>query len=287
MKESLLEKTGMLLLKKGYTLKQLSRTCFDLLAKSPENILLIKILEDANAITKEYAEDMLKISSYIKASPIVVAEKAGSLLRENVVYMRFNIVTLNYQTLNSSIEHKFPFLRRDQTGLTAQINSKRLRKSREEAGMSLVSLAKKLGVSSRMISKYEDGKTHITLNKAFKLYDLFGHKVFEKVNVFSTGQIVSEPKTTISHKYINLGFEAADTRKAPFDVIAKKERDIVLTEIGDKSNPQIRSLSKLIDADTLAIFKKKRPKEIPALTKKEFMEFEKASELIKFLKEFE
>jgi hypothetical protein len=43
----------------------------------------------------------------------------------------------------------------------------------------------------------------------------------------------------------------------------------------------------LLDAERLTIYKKKKPKDIPALTKKEFMEFEKASELIKFLKEFE
>ena len=51
--------------------------------------------------------------------------------------------------------------------------------------------------------------------------------------------------------------------------------------------PELDSLSKLVDADKLVIFKKKRPKKIPALTKKEFMEFEKAKELVKFLKEFE
>ena len=42
----------------------------------------------------------------------------------------------------------------------------------------------------------------------------------------------------------------------------------------------------MIDADELVIFKKKKPKNIAAVTKEEFLEFEKADELIKFLKEF-
>ena len=33
-------------------------------------------------------------------------------------------------------------------------------------------------------------------------------------------------------------------------------------------------------------YKKKKPKGVAALTKKEFMDFEKANELIKFLKEY-
>jgi len=71
------------------------------------------------------------------------------------------------------------------------------------------------------------------------------------------------------------------------DVIAKKDKSIILTEVGDRSDPHLSAFRKLIDANTLAIFRKKKPKNIPALTKKEFMDFESAEELIKFLKEFE
>ena len=62
---------------------------------------------------------------------------------------------------------------------------------------------------------------------------------------------------------------------------------MILTEVGDVHKPGLDSLSKLVDADRLTIYKKKKPKDVPALTKKEFMDFEKARELIKFLKEFE
>ena len=37
----------------------------------------------------------------------------------------------------------------------------------------------------------------------------------------------------------------------------------------------------------LFLYKKKKPKDIAAMTKEEFLEYEKAKELIKFLKEFE
>ena len=62
--------------------------------------------------------------------------------------------------------------------------------------------------------------------------------------------------------------------------------EIILTEVSDKVNPNMQPLSKLLDADNLVIFRKKKPKNIPSMTKKEFMEFEEANELVKFLKEF-
>ena len=48
MKETLLDKVNIFLLKKGFTIKNLTRTCFDILARKGSQILLIKILEDAN-----------------------------------------------------------------------------------------------------------------------------------------------------------------------------------------------------------------------------------------------
>jgi len=288
MKQTLLEKAAFFLLKKSFTIKSLTRTCFDILARKESSILLLKILEDANAISKEYTDEMKKVSSYITASPIIIAEKAGLNLENNVVYSRFGIFTLNIETFKNSIENKLPFISRSKAGLTAFVSGDKLKKKREQLGLSLNSLSKKLGVSSRMITRYESGSQEITLKKAFKLYDLFGGDVFNKINLFDSSLTPeTNVKTDITKKYTQLGFDASDVKKAPFSVIAKKEKEIILTEVGDKANPNLQPLSKMIDAHDLVIFRKKKPKNIPSMTKKEFLEFEKARELIKFLKEFE
>lgn len=287
MKQTLLEKTVFFLLKKGFTIKSLTRTCFDILARKESLILLLKILEDANAISKEYTEEMKKIASYINASPIIITEKAGSKLQNNVVYSRFGIFTLNIETFKNSIENKFPFISRSKAGLIAFVRGEKLKQKREQLGLSLNALSKKLGVSTRMVTKYESGNQEITLKKAFKLYDIFGGEVFNKINLFdSILKRETNVKTPITKKYTQLGFDASDVKKSPFKVIAKKEKEIILTEVGDKTNPNLQPLSKLIDALDLVIFKKKKPKHIPSMTKKEFLEFEKSQELIKFLKEF-
>lgn len=288
MKQSLLENISIYLLRKGFTLKSLTRTAFDILARKDSVILLIKILEDANAVSEDYVGEMKRISSYIGGSPLIVSEKAGDRLQDNIVYSRFGVYTLNFNTLKNSIENKFPFVKRDHSGIKAQVIGKRLREIREREGTSLNDIARKVGVSKRMIQKYESGESEVTVNKALRLYKIFGHSVFDKIDVFGHDkELVQEGKSDVSKKYGKLGFNSLEAHKVPFDIIARKENELILTLVGDKPRPELDSLSKLVDADKLVIFKEKRPKKIPALTKKEFMEFEKAKELVKFLKEFE
>jgi putative transcriptional regulator len=287
MKRNLIENISVFLLKKGFTIKHLTRTCFDILARNGERILLIKALEDANSISREYAEEMNKIAAYINATSLIVAEKAGKELEDNVVYNRFDLYTLNFNTFVNCVNNKFPFLKRTQAGLTASVIGKKFKKEREDLGYSLNFLSRKIGVTSRMITKYENEDSEITINKAMKIYDIFGENVFRRIDIFSRKESFEEGSVSdLSRKYVELGFEATDTNKVPFDIIAKKDKELILTEVGDKTNPEFTSLSRLLDADNLVIFKKKKPKDIPAVTKEEFMDFEKANELIKFLKGF-
>ena len=287
MKNKIIDKLAVFLLKDGFTVKTLTRTCFDLLARRDDKILLIKVLEDANAMSKEYTDAMNLVSSYIGAVSIIISEKAGNKLEDNVLYTRFDLYTLNFNTFVNSIKNKFPFVRRTQAGFTISIAGNKLKRKREEKGYSLNYLSKKVGVTSRMIDKYEKGNSEITISKAMKIYNIFGPNVFNEINIFSgKNKIQSNYKSDLSRKYIDLGFEASDTNKTPFDILAKKENELILTGIGDKTRRDFSSLSKLLDADNLVIFKKKKPKDIPAVTKEEFLEFEKANDLIKFLKEF-
>jgi len=287
MKQSIMDNVSVFLLRKGFTIRRLTRTCFDIVARRQDQILLVKVLEDANSISKEYTEAMNGIAHYIAASPVIVSEKAGDRLKDNVVYTRFGMPTVNRVTFENCVNNRLPFVRRTKAGLTASLIGDKFREFREKEGYSLPVLASKIGVSSTMMRKYEQDDVEVTLNKALRIYDVMGQDVFSHVDIFSfQGRKGSEAKSSLSVKYTELGFDASDTSKAPFDIIARKEGDIILTEVRDRVNPQLKSLSRMLDADNLVIFKKNRPKGIPALTRKEFLEFEKANDLIKFLKEF-
>ena len=284
MKKSLLETISIQLLREGYTIKNLN-SCFDIIARKNTNILLLKIVNDANSLYKESVEEMERISSYVNASPIIIAEKSGFILEDNVVYSRYGINTLNSKTMFNVLTKKFPFIKSDKGGIKIEIIGNRLKEKREQQDLSLNSLAEKLGVSARMISKYEQEISEISLKRALKLYELLGD-VFKPVDLFSKREIIETHFSDISRKYHNLGFESLETTKSPFDVIARREKEIILTNVGDKVEKDLVSFAKLIDSENLIIFERKKPRDIPSITKEEFLEFEKAQELIKFLKEF-
>lgn len=286
MRKNLLDLISVFLLKKGHTVKIMKSGCFDILARK-DNILLIKVLSDANSVSQEATLEMKKIASYIKAVAMIIADKAGKNLADNVVYARFGIYTLNFPTFANCIRQKLPIIKSTQAGYTACLCGSKLRQKREEIGYSLNDLAHKVGVSSRMISKYEGEESEITIKKAFKLFGVFGEDIFKQIEIFDTlYQPIIQGKSEISKKYTELGFDASELVKAPFDVIAKKENEIILTEVGDKTNPNLVPWARLLEVNKLVIFKKRKPKHIPAVSKEEFLEFEKSKELIDYLKEF-
>ena len=81
MKQALLDKINVFLLKKSFTVKNLTGSSFDILSRKSDQILLIKVLEDANSISREHSEEMLNVAAYVNASPLIVTEKAGTTPR--------------------------------------------------------------------------------------------------------------------------------------------------------------------------------------------------------------
>ena len=287
MKQSLIENVSVFLLKKGFVVKNLKGNCFDILGRDDSNILLLKVLEDANSITRQFSDEMDSVSVYTNATPILICEKAGNKLEDNVIYHRFGICTINFQTLVNCVNKKYPFIKRSKAGLIASIIGEKMKERRVEMGISLNAMSKKLGVTSRMISKYEQGSSEVTIQRAMKIYDIFGENVFFEFNIFENNEsVLSNVRSDFSRKYVDIGFEATDTKKSPFDIISRKEDHLIMTDVGDKVNPDSVALSRLLDAENLVIYDNKKPKDIAALNRDEFLEVMEAEELLKYLREF-
>ena len=287
MQLKLIDEASLCLLKKGYMVKSVARNCFDILARKGNQILLIKILADANAVSDELVGEMKKIASTLQAAPLVVADKAGSeMLERGVVYSRLGVFTLSLDTLGSCLKQEMPFVVKSNAGFTMLVNGEELKAKREEFGYSLAELSRKIGVSRSMVMKYECGAEMIAA-RAEKLYGIFGESVFDQVDVFKPFEgLVEVYDSDYVVKYSELGFKAANVQKAPFDIVARKQEEIILTGIGDVVKRSVLDLSELLEADNLVIFKRRKPKDVPACTREEFLEFGEANELVKFLKEF-
>jgi len=288
MQMQLVESASLALLNEGCIVKTLSGP-FEIIARDSKRILFVKVLEDANSISEEQAAEFRKISSCLNVPVVIVANKAGSKLEDGVVYERFGITTMNLKTLRSCLRSDAPVIMRSKAGLTAEIDPVRLRQERLARGISLGRMAEYLGVSKRMVVEYEAGTSRITLSRAEALYSIFGDSVFRKEGIKSeAGTQYPEGRSVFARKYSSLGFSAFETKRMPFDLIAKRDRKrVILTKVGDRPSPVLTGISRLIGAFRLAIVGKDKPKDIPSLTRKEFMEFEDAKELLKFIEDFE
>nr|MBI4157108.1 hypothetical protein [Candidatus Woesearchaeota archaeon] len=282
MKNNLIEEINIKLLNKGFTVKNID-LFFDILAKKKDKTILIKILEDANSISIETAKDMISLASFIYASPLIISNKAGLNLEDNVTYSRFNVPVINLQTFHNCLDNNLPFLKSTRAGLTASFDKNKIKDLREE--YSLNTISKKLGVSKSMVLKYEKGST-ISHKKIIRIYDSFGN-IFSEIDPLTRKVEISENYSSeFGKKYFSLGFKVSEFLKTPFDLASKRYNEIILTKVGDKFDEDLIRLADILGVDDLVIFEKKKPKDIPSIKKDEFLELEKAKELIKVVKEF-
>lgn len=284
MKNTLLDELCVFLLKQGYLVKTLARNCFDVIARKDSEILLVKAIDDPNSLAQEAIDAMKTVSGFFHGTPFIVATHRKFI--DSVVYMRNGVWTVSRKTFEDCVQQKFPIVKSSHAGLTMKLKGDTLKALREKQGISVNQLARKIGVSARMTARYEKEGAEITANKAKRLYGLFGSSVFEVLNVFEAVVEAEVHQSPVTRKYAELGFNSTVTEKVPFNVVAKKEKELILTNVGDKLHKDTAVLAKLIDADSLTIFNRKKPKEIPAMTQKEFFRLDEADELLEFLKEF-
>jgi len=166
------------------------------------------------------------------------------------------------------------------------LSGQKVRAKRDEMELSRLELSRRLGVSPRMLDRYESD-SEVTLQRGFRIHEVLGEEVFLPVELFDIPLDYAQPQDEISLKYSELGFRVQEFRKAPFDVIARQDRELIFTEMG-KVHPEMQSLSRLLDADNLVIFDERAPKDkdLPSMRKEEFLELQEARELVKFLREF-
>jgi len=285
-REVMIEEVSIFLLRNNYAVKQCTRV-FDIIANG-KNTLLIKVLKDANSISEQTALRLKGTAYFLKAIPFIISSYAGSKLVDGVMYSRFGVNTVNFETFKQIISNGVVFLTSSRAGETLTVNSEVFKRKRRELNMSLKDVADYLGVSRKMVYDYEYGNSRITLQKAVKLYKLFGKSVFKPVvpSQFDNVDNLNTGKESVfSRKFKQLGFKAFDVN-SDFDVIAKKNTDIILTEVGDRKHFNVVFVSKLLGLLSLVVFKKKKPRSVASIAMKDFFEIEKADELLNIVKSF-
>ncbi|MFC1454696.1 transcriptional regulator [Candidatus Undinarchaeota archaeon] len=248
---------------------------YDFIAKKDKQLLFIKVLSNLDAFTSEQATDLSSLSNELKSSVLLISENStGGKLKEGAVYARFDIPAVNIETFRHILEGEDPLVKAGRGGFYVQIDGDRLRHIREDSGFSLERLARKTGVSRKTIQEYESSGS-ATVKKVIHLEQLLQDSVSKPINVFEVKTKLIEREIpafekSVVQKLNVLGFDVAYAKKSPFNVVAKEEKEEVISGLtGDHLKEKatiLRRVGDLLGAEPIFILKKSRTSEIDGIS---------------------
>jgi len=290
MREELLKKITQALDSRGFEFVAFSgiRSCFDLVAKRDKLLILVKVLENIDGFTKEQAYDLSCLSILLSSSSFVIGIKSKAyVLEEGILYERYGIPTINFETFKGILEESYPEVKKFNKE-TVNIDGGKMKKWREENELSLNELSKISGISKDTLHRYEHGKVSATQENYDILEKLIGAEIKKPFSI--EADLVEKRR---EKKFSSLGFDAVEMKAAPFEILAKKEEKILVGKEADartikKRSVVYRQIAPLFESFSLFILKKYREKDvagIPVINEAELKEIGNARELLKIIRE--
>lgn len=248
-RDDLINTTRAILARAGFDISpslNLRSVCFDVVGRKDGTLLIIKILSNVDAFSRENGNEMKVLAEALGASPILVGERSSSgALEPGIVYSRFGIPIISNETLaDHLLEEVPPFIFAAPGGLYVKLDSDVLRTVRERQGISLGTLAETAGVSRRTIQMYESGMGAM-IDAALRLEEFLGVPIISPVDLFGyrPGDGGNELEMTggrtgsqIFDQLLNIGFSVTPISRSPFDALTRNEHMVMLTCLGNEED---------------------------------------------------
>lgn len=236
---------------------------FDIVARREGKLLIIKILSNVDAFSRENAQEMKVLAEALGASPILIGERSSSgELEVGIVYTRFNIPIVSNETLaDHLLEEVPPFIFAAPGGLYVRLDSELLHKVRETNSISLGTLAEIAGVSRRTIQMYETGMGAM-IEAALKLEEFLGVPIIESIDPFlyekeescisvelSRGTTTDSP---VFNVLLDLGYSLTPIKRSPFEALTKDTKLVILTGLGNDDAKLMQKATIVSDISVVA-----------------------------------
>ena len=272
----LIETTRATLTKAGYDVSSvlsLRSICFDVVARKDDSLLIIKILSNVDALSKDNAEEMKVLAEALSANPLLIGERSSSgALEPGIVYSRFNIPIISNETLiDHAVEEVPPLIFAAPGGMYVKLDSELLKEIRERNHISLGSLAQIAGVSRRTIQMYETGMGAM-IDAALRIEEFLNVPMIIPLNPFEyTPESAAEKyevsgkdrtSSVVLNRLIDIGFSITPVAKSPFDALSRAREVIILTGAGEDEERLIQraeitsEISKLAGKPSVVIVKR-------------------------------
>jgi len=277
-RDDLINTTRAILAKGGFDISpmmSLRSVCFDVVGRKGDTLLIIKILSNVDAFSRENAEEMKVLAEMLHACPLLIGERSSSgLLEPGIVYSRFNIQIISNETLADHIlENASPFIFAAPGGLYVKLNNALLKDIREREGISLGTLAEVAGVSRRTIQMYETGMGAM-IDAALRLEEYLDTEIIETVNPFEykyenknkeyelSGEKRSD--SIIFNHLLDMGFAVTPVVRSPFEALTRNKDVVILTGLDNEDEKLIQKaiiasdISRIVGKHSVIIVEKKR-----------------------------
>ena len=271
---------------------------FDIVARKNLQILLLKTFQNIDSINEHNAHEMKQLANIFLASPIIIGEKSrNGFLEEGVIYERYEIPTIGFETLKNMIAYgEYPEILADRGGYGNVI-----KQYREEYSMSLKDLASLAHVSRATMYKYENGIVRANTETAMILEEILNTKVTLDIDLLKQPQKENIEYSDDVNDLSKLGYGVISTNKSPFDAVAKmksSDKHSPLIANVEKNRTEktlkrmaipLKDLSMVTTSEPVFIINNEKIKEslgtVPVIKSWELKEFENSKELLKMIRE--
>ncbi|MBW6470067.1 MAG: transcriptional regulator, partial [Methanosarcinaceae archaeon] len=226
---------------------------FDLAARNGDILLFCKVLYNIDGLNEDTAREMKTLAQYLGGSVLVVGAKTrDQFLEDSVVYVRYDIPSLNVQTLfDYFVEDVPPLVSAAPGGLYISIDGNVLKTARLDRSLSLGALASQLGVSRRTISKYEEGGMDASIDVVLQIEELLDVAVARSINILQSFEKKPKPVSrrenqkkmpddNILSLIHTLGYDVLQTSQAPFKAVSSDAANVMLTGVSEYSSAMIK-----------------------------------------------
>ena len=124
-RSQLLHNIEKLLKSQGYKTSDIyDQGSFDIVARKKLLILLLKTFQNIDSINETNAHEMKQLANIFLASPIIIGERSrNGFLEEGVIYERYDIPTIGFETLkNMILYNEYPEILADRGGYFVKID---------------------------------------------------------------------------------------------------------------------------------------------------------------------
>jgi putative transcriptional regulator len=285
-------------------------SCFDMVARRDDKIILIKTLANIDAFKKDDAIALQLVAQFLDAIPLIVGKTTRrGALNTGVVYRRYGVPTVAPHSFERAIvdeQQPREFIQRG--GRFVSIDGERLKEVRLSLNMTQEELAECIHVSARAVMAYEKNEMAVSAEAAEDLERVLKTDLVIPVDLLKSVSIPEDKsQTAVSIENVDLAqrvnefFERLEmsvmwTDRAPFHIIAKENGPPLMSGVGSiksralqKRVEILKSVSEVTESDAVIIVEEGRTEQsvsdLPVIRQLELEEIDEPHELKKIISE--